>query len=46
MKLCKAPGLERPGFGGMNGHPGSAARLGVWPAGLVYFGRFPATLHD
>lgn len=30
--------------GGMNGHLGSAAKLGVWPAGLVYFGQFLATL--
>lgn len=26
------------------GHIGSAARLGVWPAGLVYFGQFLAGL--
>jgi len=30
--------------GGMHGHLGSAAKLGVWPAGLVYFGQFLATL--
>jgi predicted alpha/beta hydrolase family esterase len=30
--------------GGMNGHLGSAARLGLWPAGLVFFGQFLATL--
>lgn len=30
--------------GGMHGHLGSAAKLGVWPAGLVFFGQFLATL--
>ncbi|MDH5536037.1 MAG: alpha/beta hydrolase [Betaproteobacteria bacterium] len=30
--------------GGMNGHLGSAARLGLWPRGLVFFGQFIATL--
>lgn len=30
--------------GGMHGHLGSAARLGVWPQGLVFFGQFLATL--
>ena len=34
------------GFGGMNGHLGSASMLGVWPEGLVYFGQFLATLRD
>ncbi len=32
--------------GGMHGHLGSAAKLGVWPEGLVYFGQFLATLRD
>jgi predicted alpha/beta hydrolase family esterase len=32
--------------GGMNGHLGSTATLGVWPAGLVFFGQFLATLRD
>jgi predicted alpha/beta hydrolase family esterase len=32
--------------GGMNGHLGSTAKLGVWPAGLVFFGQFLATLRD
>jgi predicted alpha/beta hydrolase family esterase len=31
--------------GGINGHLGSASLLGVWPAGLVYFGQFLPTLH-
>jgi len=30
--------------GGNHGHLGSAARLGLWPQGLVYFGQFLATL--
>ncbi len=30
--------------GGMNGHLGSDAKLGVWPEGLVYFGQFLAAL--
>ena len=29
---------------GLNGHLGSDARLGVWPAGLVMFGQFLDTL--
>ena len=27
------------------GHMGSAAKLGLWPQGLVWFGQFLATLH-
>jgi predicted alpha/beta hydrolase family esterase len=30
--------------GGMHGHLGSDAKLGLWPAGLVFFGQFLATL--
>ena len=30
--------------GGMHGHLGAAAKLGLWPRGLVYFGQFVATL--
>jgi predicted alpha/beta hydrolase family esterase len=29
---------------GSNGHLGSAAKLGLWPRGLVWFGQFLATL--
>ena len=29
---------------GSSGHLGSAAKLGVWPFGLVWFGQFLATL--
>jgi predicted alpha/beta hydrolase family esterase len=29
---------------GRHGHLGSAAKLGLWPAGLVWFGQFLATL--
>ena len=29
---------------GRNGHLGSAAKLGLWPQGLVFFGQFLATL--
>ena len=29
---------------GAHGHLGSAAQLGLWPFGLVYFGQFLATL--
>jgi hypothetical protein len=28
----------------MNGHLGSAAKLGLWPQGLVFFGQFVGTL--
>jgi len=30
--------------GGNHGHLGSAAKLGLWPQGLVFFGQFLATL--
>lgn len=40
------PGGGPQGFGGMNGHLGSASKLGVWPEGLVYFGQFLATLRN
>lgn len=30
--------------GGNHGHLGSAAKLGLWPLGLVFFGQFLATL--
>ncbi len=31
---------------GMQGHIGSAARLGLWPQGLVWLGQFISGLHD
>jgi hypothetical protein len=31
--------------GGNHGHLGSAAKLGLWPQGLVFFGEFIATLN-
>ena len=30
---------------GNHGHLGSAAQLGVWPSGLLWFGQFLASLH-
>lgn len=38
----QTPGGGPQGFGGMNGHLGSASKPGVWPEGLVYFGQFLA----